>query len=747
MPPTSDLTLTATVILDEGIDRELDYAIPMSLREEVAVGKRVRVPLRTSLRLGTIMGLHEKKSSFSLKAIHEILSTDSYIEPSLIQLGEWMADYYGCSFRKILRLFLPPSVRRGMEAKTTSFVIPNVEGEELARLHASLQQKNPAQARLVHAFLNDPEGILLPSLLLQTKSSRKSYQALIEQKILRCENREIHRDPLENVEYLPSSPKKLLPDQQVAFEKISQTIESEQFATHLLYGVTGSGKTEVYLQAIDYTLRKGKSAIFLVPEIALTSQTVERIRSRFRDKVALLHHRLSDGEKRDAWHAIHKGDIRIVLGARSAIFSPLSHLGLIVVDEEHEGAYKQTDESPCYHARDVSIMRGKLSGATVILGSATPSLETYTNALDKKYILSSLHTRPANARMPHMHIIDMRVETAKQKGSFLFSQPLLNAVESRLKKGEQSLLFLNRRGYHASRLCNACGETIKCSQCDLAMAYHRKENHLVCHLCHYHLTPPAVCPHCHNPDQQKFKGAGTEQVERALHAIFPDARVLRLDADTTRRKGSHEEAFKQFRSGKADILVGTQMVAKGIHFPNVTLVGALQADSGLHIPDFRAAERVYQLVTQVAGRAGRSGLAGEVFIQTWLPNHPAIALAASGSYTDFYAQEIEARQLFGYPPFSRLVRIILSGEDATAIHLGLERLREVLIQKLPPTYSLLPAVPCGYAKVKGCYRFQIIVKGPSCPPVIRMLKETAIGRLVPPAARLFVDCDPISTFF
>lgn len=740
-------SLIASVVLDEAIDRELDYAIPSSLAEHVAVGKRVRVPIRTSLRTGTIMGIARKTSSYSLKSLHEVLSSDSYIQPTLVALGEWMAEYYCCSLRKVLRLFLPPSIRRDMKAKTTSIVTPAVSQEDLIRLHASLQTKSPAQARILYALIHVPEGISLPELLLQTGAARKSYQALVEQKILQCENAEVRRDPLEHAVYLPSQPKNMSQEQQEALDKITHTIDANHFATHLLHGITGSGKTEVYLQAIDYTLRQGKTAIFLVPEIALTSQTVERIRSRFRDKVALLHHRLSEGEKRDTWHALHKGDIRIVLGARSAIFAPLSDVGLIIIDEEHDGSYKQTDESPCYHARDVSIMRGKLSSATVVLGSATPSLETYFNALEKKYILSQMLSRPTNASLPKMQIIDMRVEAPKQKGSSLFSGPLLQAIESRLKKGEQTLLFLNRRGYHASRLCAACGETIKCPHCDLALTYHRKEEHLSCHLCQYQITPPQTCPHCNKAEGLKYQGAGTEQVERALHAIFPDARILRLDADTTRKKGSHEQTFKQFRSGKADILVGTQMIAKGLHFPNVTLVGALNADSGLHVPDFRSAERVFQLVTQVAGRAGRSGLAGEVYIQTWLPEHPAIAMAATQQYEDFFTQELATRKLFDYPPFKRLVKIVLSGEDPDSAKTGLEQMREMLIRQLPGTFTIHPVIPCGYAKIKDFFRFQILVKGPSCLPVARLVKTESFQKLVPHSNRLSIDCDPISTFF
>ncbi|NGX27725.1 MAG: hypothetical protein K940chlam6_01663, partial [Chlamydiae bacterium] len=421
----------------------------------------------------------------------------------------------------------------------------------------------------------------------------------------------------------------------------------------------------VYLQAIAHILKQGMGILYLVPEIALTAQTIERFKGRFGgEQIAVLHYRLSDGERFDAWHKIRKGEAKIVIGARSAIFSPVCNLGLIIVDEEHESSFKQSEEAPKYHARDVAVMRAKFSSCPVVLGTATPSIESYTNALQGKYQLHRLSMRADNASLPKVTIIDMKQEFERAKGFTLFSEKLLKGIKERYAKGEQILLFLNRRGYHTTAICSACSHIEKCPHCDLPLTYHRREATLSCHLCDFRKPTPKSCPSCHADGPLKFKGAGTEMVERSLHALFPDIRTLRLDADTTRHKGSHEQIFKQFRSGKADVLIGTQMIAKGLHFPMVTLVGVLGLDGSLNIPDFRASENVFQLLTQVSGRSGRGELMGEVLIQTHLTKHNTILHAASGDFESFYAEEIETREMFGFPPFTHLVKFSFSGEEA-----------------------------------------------------------------------------------
>jgi primosomal protein N' (replication factor Y) len=516
----------------------------------------------------------------------------------------------------------------------------------------------------------------------------------------------------------------------------------------LLHGVTGSGKTEIYLQAIDTALKLNKGTIMLVPEISLTQQTIQRFKSRFAEKIAILHHRLSAGERRDEWHKIRDGQAKIVVGARSAIFSPVDNLGLIIVDEEHEQSYKQNDLSPSYQARDVAVMRGKLSESVVVLGSATPSLESYYNALNGKYVLSILHKRADIATLPDVKIVDMRKEYEKSKGLTSFSEALLSGIEKRQKQGEQVILFLNRRGYHTTLLCQECSKVIKCNHCEIPLTFHLGDNQLACHLCGYQISPPPKeCPSCHATKPLKFRGAGTEHVERALHAIFPHIRTIRVDADTTKHKGSHQKLLRDFGTGKADVLIGTQMIAKGLHFPEVTLVGVLNSDAGLNIPDFRASETIFQLITQVAGRSGRGVTRGEVIIQTCMPENSTIQHAAKQDYLGFYSEEIAIRQMFCYPPFSHLAKLTFSGQSANQTCEWAQKFRELLIPLLPGQYEFHPVIPCGYAKVKDLYRYQFLIKGPTMTSFNLALEKLLEKLSLPSKIKLFVDINPSSTFF
>ncbi len=457
----------------------------------------------------------------------------------------------------------------------------------------------------------------------------------------------------------------------------------------------------MYIQAIDHALKLGKGTIMLVPEISLTAQTIQRFRSRFHEKIAILHSRLSHGERNDEWHKIRQGDAKIVIGARSALFSPVKDLGLIIVDEEHEQSYKQQDDAPSYQGRDVAVMRGKLSHSTVILGSATPSLESYYNAQKGKYILSVLTQRAEAASMPTVQIVDMKKEFEKAKGFTHFSDALLTGIKKRQEVGEQTILFLNRRGYHTNLLCQSCGKTVQCAHCDVSLTFHLEDNALACHLCGYRVSPPPkCCPHCQGSNPLKFKGAGTEQIEKALHAILPGIRTIRVDGDTTRHKGSHQRLLRDFGTGKADVMIGTQMIAKGLHFPEVTLVGVLNSDASLNIPDFRASETVFQLITQVSGRAGRGVVSGEVIIQTAMPDNTTIRLASEQDYVKFYEEEIIVRQLFNYPPFSQIAKLTFSGTDAKGTEKAAQRLRHELTARMPSEFELLPVVPVAMPKSK-----------------------------------------------
>ena len=721
--------LYAAVYVDVALNKPLDYAISPSLAPPVQEGSRVKIVLQKRLCTGTVVELKNNTDSKKTEPIQEVFP-DS-IPPDLLKLGLWIARYYCAPFFKVVKLLLPPPIRKGMEAKKQLFVTSLLSRPRLAEVCA---QERGAQAKILEVLLQNPQGILLTELLEKAETSQSPVTSLVKSEIISLSPLAIDRSLSEH-DFFPTKHKHLNEEQKLALEKILKNFPS--FKTHLLFGVTGSGKTEVYLQAIDAALKQGKSALFLVPEIALTSQTIERLRGRFQEKVAILHHRLSQGQRRDTWQKIRDGSVSLVVGPRSALFSPMKNLGLIIVDEEHDSAYKQTDDTPCYHGRDVAVMRGKMSGAAVILGTATPSLESYANALAGKYQLSTLKIRADSAHLPTLKIVDMRPEF--EKGYSLFSEQLLDALKKRFELGEQSILFLNRRGFNTSAVCEACGDPLNCPHCSMSLTFHKGNNLLSCHLCNFEQPPPPQCPACQVEGAFKFKGAGTEQVERALHAIFPQVRTLRLDADTTRHKGSHDQLFKQFRAGKADVLIGTQMIAKGLHFPSVTLVGVLNADAGLHVPDFRAAEQVFQLITQVSGRAGRSSLAGEVILQTKLPHHPTLHL----DYPAFSKEELEVRKQFGFPPFCHLVKLLFSGKDASQTEQVAQEIRSMLIEKLPSHFELHPVIPCGYAKIKDNFRFQCLIKGPTTQPVTHILKPLRRH----PHVHLLIDVDPLTTYF
>ncbi len=737
----SDAEKIAEVVLDDALDRPLDYQIPVELMGKVAVGMRVRIPVRTTLRHGTVIATKASSPFNKLQAIAEVLSEKAHVTDELFRLAAWMAEYYCTPLRKVLTTILPSSVRGKAKAKEQLLIKPAVAVSQLAAICQELRQSRPPQALVLDAVLQSPKGVLLSKLLETT--SRSPIESLIKKKILLSQKVQIDRSFFADEEYFPTKPKSLNKEQQAALEAICASMEQNRFEVRLLHGVTGSGKTEVYLQAIERALQLKKGVLFLVPEIALTSQMIEKLKGRFQEKIAILHYRLSQGERFDAWHQIRDGKAMIAIGARSSVFSPLQNLGLIIVDEEHEGSYKQGEESPAYHARDVAVMRGKMAGATVILGSATPSIESYYNAKRGKYQLSILKNRADHAIMPDVAIVDMKEEFAKAKGFALFSDRLLSAIKHRVEIGEQVILFLNRRGYHTAQMCKSCAHILQCPHCDANLTFHLGDNLLACHLCDYRLAPPPrICPHCKAEGDLKFKGAGTEMVERSLHAFLPNVRTLRLDADTTRHKGSHDILFKQFRAGKADVLIGTQMIAKGLHFPQVTLVGVLHADASLQIPDFRASEHVFQLLTQVSGRSGRGALSGEVIIQTHLPDHAVIEMAKEQNYQKFFESEVAVRELFKYPPFTRLVKFTFSGKDADEVQDTAEALRRQLVEKLPTHVEIFPIVPCGHARVKGEFRFQFLIKAEKLGRLAALLPAYLNNKV-----RVIIDVDPLSTFF
>lgn len=733
-----------SVVLDVAIDKTLDYGVPENFIDLVRRGIRVEVPVRGKNQGGYIYDVKDFSEFSKVKPVHRVVSDTELIAPDMFELGLWISRYYCAPLHQVFKSILPASLRKEIKPKQQYVVLRKKTREELRAICEELRNKSPAQAAVLDVMLLVNKEIFLSELLEKTGGSKSPVNSLVKRGCLEIDLVRLDRSPLVNEEYFLSYHKKLNEDQQIAFNKINEALSNNRFETHLLYGITGSGKTEIYLQAIDKALSLGKGAIMLVPEISLTEQTIQRFKSRFKDRIAILHCRLSDGERSDEWHHIQKGEAKIVIGARSAIFSPVQNLGLIVVDEEHESSYKQTDEAPCYNARDVAVMRAKMSQSVVILGSATPSLESYYNAVKGKYILSKLSYRPDSATRPTVTIVDMKKEYERTKGFTCFSEALLDGIKKRASVGEQTILFLNRRGYHTTLICQQCHESIKCSHCDVALTFHLGENILSCHLCGFTVSPPPKeCPKCRSSQTMKFKGVGTELLETSLHAVFPEIRTIRADADTTRHKGSHQKLFRDFGTGKADVLIGTQMITKGLHFPEVTLVGVINCDMGLNIPDFRASETVFQLITQVAGRAGRGVIPGEVIIQTCVPDNSTIKHAANQDYEAFYNEEIGVREIFEYPPLQSMARLTFSGLHQHNTLEFANGFRKKLAEFLPPEYQIHPVLPAVHAKVKDKFRFQLIIRGPNAMIISRSLDKTRQEFPFPSGIKLLIDINPL----
>jgi primosomal protein N' (replication factor Y) len=538
-----------------------------------------------------------------------------------------------------------------------------------------------------------------------------------------------------------TSPHKLMPEQEKALKSIAEAIEKREFKTFLLHGITASGKTEVYLQAIDLVLKKGQGAIMLVPEIALTPQTVERFVSRFGEEVAVMHSKLTPAKRFIEWKRIKDQRARIVVGPRSAIFSPVRDLGLVIIDEEHETTYKQ-DDVPRYHARDVAEERARMKGCPLILGSATPSLESYYKAKRGDYKLIKLTKRIEERLLPKVKIVDMRMELATRKRIAIFSKVLLDAVEKTVRNGKQAIIFLNRRGFSTFVNCKKCGLVLKCKRCDTILVYHFDEKKLICHYCSYKASPPDICPKCRSGYIRYF-GLGTERVESEMSHSFPHLHIARMDSDTTGKAGSHDRILGEFKSGGVDMLVGTQMIAKGLDFPQVTLVGVVSADVSLNIPDFRASERTFNLLTQVAGRAGRGEDGGEVIVQTYAPEHYAVTTAAKHDYEKFYQQEMLTRKELLFPPFTNLVKVtVRARNDELSSRIAAE-LAEAIKREGNSVMVAGPA-PAAISRMRGYFRYNIILKGSSRLAMCGMLRKVLAAFRRPHSALIAVDVDPIA---
>ncbi|MDP6891766.1 MAG: primosomal protein N' [Verrucomicrobiota bacterium] len=747
--------MIARVTLDLAVRREFDYLIPNEMESSVRDGTRVKVPFGSREILGVVTAVLAESPHANLREIIKTVGGQALVTPPILKLVRWISEYYCCAPEVAMKAVLPDAVRKEEEGwRERLYVRALPQHDKLPKL--TKRQED------LWSIVEEWRELPLQEFVRLAGTTSATIRKLEDKGLVSIAPQISERDPYAKEHILPTNPLELNDEQSVALNSIVKAIdclanaedkvsEVKENGVFLLHGVTGSGKTEVYLQAIAHALEQGKGAIVLVPEISLTPQTVERFKARFsqgplQTLVAVLHSHLSAGERHDEWHKIRQGRARIVIGARSAVFAPVEPLGLVVVDEEHEHSYKQ-EEAPRYNARDLAVVRGQQEGAAVVLGSATPCMESYYNVQRKKYGLLSLTERADEKTMPIVRVVDMRNASHKDKGISIFSPQLHEAILQRLEKNEQVMLFLNRRGWSSSLQCTECGFVAECPNCSVSLTYHRSAQQLMCHICGHIDSAPSKCPEqrCGN-SSIRFSGLGTEKVEAALAKSFPSARVKRMDSDTLKRKEDYRRILGDFRSGKIDILVGTQMIAKGLHFPNVTLVGIIHADLSLHIPDFRAGERTFQLLTQVAGRAGRGDVEGEVYVQSFTPFHPAIQYARRHDYIGFYDQEIEFRQELRYPPVGRVALLTLRGRSEDRVRFFSDHLRkemDVLANELGDVVVAGPA-PAPLLRAENYYRYQIMIRTPRMPQLSRQLSAKIDSLQIPEDLRLIIDIDPMS---
>ncbi|MBC2102492.1 primosomal protein N' [Listeria marthii] len=744
------------------VDRPFDYFIPEDLEELIRPGMRVSVPFGNRKIQGFVIALGETEENPKLKGIDGVMDLAPVLNEELMELGDWLAEDT-LSFRvSAYQAMLPAALRAKYEKyflrldeeneeleqlfegyETLDWKVAEARGllkqigkwvregsvevvyqvknkitnkkvrvvsclkapHQLAEIIEDMPKNAKAQSRVL-AFFQAFEGteITAVDLKKQAETTDTTIKKLADLGLLTIQEKIISRDPYENHQFEKSESLQLLPNQQIACEKINAAKEQETF---LIHGVTGSGKTEIYLQTIEAKLKEGKEAIVLVPEISLTPQMVERFKSRFGSEVAVLHSALSSGEKYDEWRKIERKEARVVVGARSAVFAPFENLGIIIIDEEHEASYKQED-NPRYHARDVAIWRATKYQCPVVLGSATPSLESFARAKKGVYTLIELPSRVNDRAMPEVNVVDMREELRKENRTE-FSTELLEKIKDRIVKKEQTVLMLNRRGYSSFVMCRDCGYVVECPNCDISLTYHQSSNQMKCHYCGHEERVPQKCPSCEG-EHIRYFGTGTQKVEESLTKLIPEARVIRMDVDTTRTKGAHEKLLNSFRNHEADILLGTQMIAKGLDFPDITLVGVLNADTMLHLPDFRASERTFQLLTQVSGRAGRHERTGEVVVQSYNPEHYSIEFAKKHDFIGFYNHEMQLRKMGSYPPFYYLTMINVSDENEMKAIRTIQEMAQFLRGKLGPDAVILGPVPSTITRIKNKYRYQCIIK-------------------------------------
>ena len=732
----------AEVALNIAVERTFTYRVPDRLCDAVVPGCRVRVPFRNRQATGYCVGLSGSTELKRVLEIAAVIDADPLVLPKVLELTKWVAEYYCCGWGQAIEAAVPAGVRRGTVQRTEIFVLPTVAVDDVGARVEELEKRSPKQARALEALSLLDHEVRLVELARLADCATGPIHGLHKKKLARFVRREAADDPFLSITAQRESPLRLEQAQEAALGRILNLRKRSGSGVVLVTGVTGSGKTEIYLQAIDRVVSEGEAAIVLVPEISLTPQTVRRFKARF-DHVAVLHSHLTESRRREQWREIRSGKAQVVVGARSAVFAPVPKLGLIVVDEEYDSSFKQ-DSVPRYHARDVAVMRGRLEGAVVVLGSATPALESYYNARTGKYSMASLPGRVLGRPMPRVETIDMKKEMAAVRGFRFLSRRLVARMEERLARDEQIIVFLNRRGFATYVFCQRCGWAMRCRHCDISMTYHKRLRRAICHHCGEREAAPTVCPDC-GFAEVKYAGLGTEKVEEEIRARFAGVECARMDSDAVRRRGSHVRILDAFRSGRVKILVGTKMIAKGLDFPNVTLVGVVNADSGLHMPDFRAGERTHQLISQVAGRTGRGPKGGMVIVQTHQPEHYTIRSAAAHDYVAFAEAELVHRKALNMPPFGRAARIVIDGKDGREVARVARAIGEAMTARPDERRGVVHGpMPCPIDRIKDRFRWHLLLLAGKWAVLRDMI--AAAKRVIPRnrRVRVAIDVDPVS---
>ena len=749
-PPASPkLGLFAEIVFDRPLEHAFTYGVPDEMRGLLAVGKRVLAPFGRGDRAthGFCVQITDQPPTREVKLLQRVLDDEALLTPSLLRLTRWLADYYLCGWGQVLHAVVPAGVRQQAGTRPQVFVTAKPP-DELPQPMPALTAK---QRQVWEALQKATGPLTVQELGTLAGCSQIPIDGIVAKGLAKRHLRRVDLFAEENRPTpIPFGRFDLNADQLNAWAPVEKAVRQGGFHVFLLHGVTGSGKTEIYLQAIEEVIRQGKEALVLVPEISLTPQTIERFRGRFGD-VAMLHSHLTNVERGGHWRRVANGQVQVVVGARSAVFAPCRQLGLIVIDEEHENSFKQ-ESTPRYHARDVAVMRARLENIPIILGSATPSLESWHNAERGHYTLLRLPTRVLDFPMPPVQLIDLRHEPPPRGRFRSISHRLERAMHEALRDGGQVILLLNRRGYATFVQCPSCGYVEMCKHCDLALTFHQIRDVLLCHYCGYEQEPPQRCSAC-SKETVRYQGQGTEKLQAEIEEKFPEYSVRRVDSDSMRQRGSHEQVLGAFREGLIQILLGTQMIAKGLDFPNVTLVGVVQADVALHMPDFRSAERTFQLLAQVAGRAGRGPRGGKVLVQTFSPEQPCIRLAAEHDYEGFTREELKHRRALHYPPYERMVRVIVRSRDAAAAEASAQRMAvafHAAMQGLtgspapPVAVRLLGPAPAPVFRLQGYSRFHFQLHSASPAALHQVLREVMGSVHLPSGVEHTVDVDPLS---